>query len=152
MSLSRPLPLSGPCKVRPSGFSILPLKGMIWASGPRLALSQPLFKILGYWGPSTLPTGTTGVGVEDQVLVLNSLEIMKSTCQGVVGLARASPLGPPALLHPETLRFGRKHPTSGRGGEAQLLEFMRPGFEFWLCHLSLPTFLTCKIGEGMLSS
>lgn len=43
-----------------------------------------LLKILEYLKPSTVPVGTTGLAVEDQVLVLNSLETEKhmSGCGG----------------------------------------------------------------------
>lgn len=67
-----------------------------------------------------MPVGTTGLGVENQVLVFNSLETVKHTCQGVVGLAKESLTDPLPLPHLETLRFGRQHPAwaGERGGTA----------------------------------
>lgn len=56
-----------------------------------------------------MPIESTGLGVEDQVLVLNGLETVKHTCQDGWGLPRIPHRSTP-LAPPETLRFGRQHP------------------------------------------
>lgn len=126
--------------------------GMIWASGLRLALSQPLFKILGYWGPSTLPVGTTGLGVEDHVLVLNSLEMVKSLRLSRCGGAfQEIPTGSTPLATPCDLEVWQTTPS------------VEGKHSFWrsrdlglnsdsATYVWLPTFLTHKTGELKLPS
>lgn len=84
--------------------------------------------------------GTTGLGIEDQVLVPNSPGTVRSTWQGEVGLARE--------LHRCTHSPGWAWGSWGspdstlHGRQALILEAARSGFEYKLSHSPLATHLT----------
>lgn len=87
---------------------------------------------------SLVSWGTTGLGIEDKVLVPNSPGMVRSAWQGEVGLAtelyRCTPPGGP-------WEAGVQQTVPPHGRQALILEAARSGFEYELSHSPLATHL-----------